>query len=1321
MCGIAGLFRPRSGSMSPTVMATTVRTMTDTLNHRGPDGEGLWSDAEGRCVLGHRRLSIIDTSNAGLQPMKSGDGRYVITFNGELYNFAEVRASLEADGVLIRGRTDTEVLLEAFVHWGLDALNRFDGMFAFAVFDTVNGELFLARDPFGEKPLYYTRLRSGAFAFASELQALEKAPGFDARVDPATMAEVLSFQYIGAPRSIYSSVRKLRPGSWMRVEASGRTTSKSYFAFRPGQGGFTDRPMADLADELEELLAVSLRRRLISDVPLGAFLSGGVDSATVCAVIARKLGRPLMTFSMGFENAPESELLTAQAFAEHLGTMHRASVISPEVSSFLEGIGSILDEPNGDSSCLPTYMLSQFAREHVTVAVSGDGGDEMFAGYGRYFSTMNGEARHRAGDMPGWTPGWNYYGSSILVSSDQDIESLFGTVPRRFTDHLGLLRARVDDEREQLLCELRRTDTENYLPGAVLPKVDRMSMRHGLEVRTPFLSRSVSNFAERLPDSVLVGDRGKLILREVAYRYLPRHLIDLPKQGFALPMSDWARASLLDTARKLMGSTDSRMRAALGSAGIDRFLERQSTPGTFAPYQLWGVVMLESWMRHHPVEIESQTAECGYVGQSLAPKTMALRVLPIDRDMFLIRRTDAGSCDPPTARTVNPDLMIRATELAVRDDALNLDSSDEFDLPDWGEPATEAHAHELERFYGATVIFLDAEASIRFSATASEQFRQAGVARVVFQRAFGAPGVLELIYRYHRGWRHLSALATLFRCRIAAFSTRWWARLIPRTRSLRTTGGHALESGLVRAVDALPDVELCTRFMAFQGLRQLPPVVAGHALIAEEGDGRYSVFDQVVTISSVRSASPSELFWLVRSTPRTTPLLPIAVQEGPLSRFTHAQVERLIKPAAHQLSATLRPGDSIVVCTHSLVPGGAERQWVYLARSLHEAGYDVTFVVYQPLEGEGAHYLPVLLEAGICVLDASAIPLAEQIRLWPKDEHALALLRADLIPDRDKLFALVAAFARVAPRAIFSQLDEPNLFAGFAAEVISVPLHVMSFRNYNPQHFSYLNKDWYRTAYRVLAQRTGCLLTGNHDGANRDYADWIGVPEERVHRVANVLDPEDFPQPTAAAMARARHELGLAEGTPLVVGVFRLSSEKDPGSFIEVCAKVLRERPDAMVLIAGVGPLGTQIVEQIEEHALADRILMLGRRSDINVLLGLASVCLLTSRYEGTPNILMEAQLIGVPVVATRVGGVPAVVVEGRTALLHEIGDVEGLAASCLALLNAPEHARAMGQAGRQHLLTAFPRQELVRNYESVIAGTQMPISSVLEEISIPS
>jgi asparagine synthase (glutamine-hydrolysing) len=597
VCGIAGLILPNRAPFHGEESHAIVAAMTAALAHRGPDDRGLWADPDGRSVLGHRRLSIIDTSAAGHQPFASGDGRWITAFNGEIYNFQELRPRLSSQGATFRSRSDTEVLVEAVAHWGLDALSRLDGMFAFAAFDTLTGTTLLARDPFGEKPLYYMPLPEHGVAFASELQALQLVPGFDRALDPDALAELLCFQYIGAPRSAYRSVRKLPAGHWMTVDARGAIQIERYFAFEPGSDTHEGRSTDDLVDELEDILVRGLGRRLISDVPLGAFLSGGVDSSTVCALAARKLDRSLTTFSVGFRDHPESEHAAAASFAESIGTDHRTLLLDPRAAESIPRLGALLDEPNGDSSCLPTLLLSEFARAEVTVALSGDGGDEMFGGYGRYASVVDAAAVASRTDVP-CRVGDEYYGSRLLVGNEHHIWGLFGDVPNAFAEQLHALRADLDLAQPSLIGAMRRHDVDRYLPGAVLAKVDRMSMRHGLEVRTPFLSVELAQFAQRIPDRLLIdGGRSKILLRELAYRYLPRHLVDLPKQGFGLPQTEWTSATLHHLSASLVEGDDSRLGELFGRERVDEFLRSGRESGSLSVYFVWSLLVLESWLR----------------------------------------------------------------------------------------------------------------------------------------------------------------------------------------------------------------------------------------------------------------------------------------------------------------------------------------------------------------------------------------------------------------------------------------------------------------------------------------------------------------------------------------------------------------------------------------------------------------------------------------------------------------------------------------------------------------------------------------------------
>lgn len=595
MCGIAGIIN-FGNKVSPKQLAQLAGAMADRMIHRGPDDGGVWVDKTGHCAFSHRRLSIIDTSSGGHQPMHSADGRLSICFNGELYSFQEVRAELEAKGHVFRTQSDTEVLLQGLQAEGLNLLSRIDAMYAFALYDHKDRSLVIARDPFGEKPLYYWT-GNGLFAFASELQALTVLPGFDATIDHEGIAGYLSFQYVPGTRSIYGSVRRLPPGCYLRVSPTGSIVVGRHFAFETEPTGLAPRSIDDLAEELEEILVRSVRRKLISDVPLGAFLSGGVDSTLVAAIATKRLNRNLMTFSIGFENTAESEHEDAREMARMLGTDHRDKIIAPDMLALGEQVGAMMDEPNGDSSCLPTYLLTQFAREHVTVALSGDGGDELFGGYGRYFSTLR-EAQEKAGD-PAWQPGDVYFSNRILVYEDRDVERLLGPMPTGNAALLRHLRDTVNLADKPLLHRLREMDAAHYMPGAVLPKVDRMSMRNSLEVRAPLLGMEVARFAARLhPDECYASGQGKLILKRVAEQFVPRAWLDRPKRGFGLPMSLWGRDELLARTRKLCLSADGQLQNWLPVERIAAFMDHQTQ--SYSAYQIWLLFILESWLRTHP-------------------------------------------------------------------------------------------------------------------------------------------------------------------------------------------------------------------------------------------------------------------------------------------------------------------------------------------------------------------------------------------------------------------------------------------------------------------------------------------------------------------------------------------------------------------------------------------------------------------------------------------------------------------------------------------------------------------------------------------------
>ena len=598
MCGIAGIVA-KDARLAPSDLADLAKTMADGMPYRGPDDSGVWLSPDGRCALSHRRLSIIDLSPSGHQPMVSDDGQSAITFNGEIYNFLEIRHELESQSERFKSHSDTEVLLTLLRQSGPKWLPKLDAMFAFGYYDARNRELILARDAFGEKPLYYVETER-YFAFSSELHVLTRLPDFDGRVDLDTVATYLSFQYVPSPKTIYQCARKLPPGCYLRQTPDAAPLVQRYFEFRTGSARKSNRSLDDLADELEAILVTALRRRLISDVPLGAFLSGGVDSSTVAALVTQKLGVGLKTFSIGFAGQSDSEHLDAAAIAKHLGTEHHEQVLEGYSLDLGRHIATVLDEPNGDSSCLPTFLVSRHARQWVTVAISGDGGDEMFGGYGRYFVTVDEDDRHRNRllNLDWWSPGAAYISSRALVFRDQDIEMLFGGVPPGLAALLFGMRKQLNEDSRPLLNALRELDANTYLPGAVLAKVDRMSMQHSLEVRTPFLSVEVAKVpGELAADDCYTSGQGKLVLKRVASRYLPVEWLARPKRGFGLPPHVWNKEHILPLVRPLLLAPDSRLGAWVTRKRIAAFLDHQNRE--FSAYACWHLFILEIWLRTH--------------------------------------------------------------------------------------------------------------------------------------------------------------------------------------------------------------------------------------------------------------------------------------------------------------------------------------------------------------------------------------------------------------------------------------------------------------------------------------------------------------------------------------------------------------------------------------------------------------------------------------------------------------------------------------------------------------------------------------------------
>ncbi|MER0500584.1 asparagine synthase (glutamine-hydrolyzing) [Aeromonas hydrophila] len=604
MCGIAGVMS-LNGRHAPKQLAEWADAMVSAFVYRGPDDRGLWLADDGRCALAHCRLSILDVSQAGHQPMLDVSRRSCIVFNGEIYNHQSLSARLQDIGVSFTGHSDTEVLVNGLVREGTDFLTRLEGMFALAYYDRERRELLLARDPFGEKPLYYAEF-DGLLVFASELSALSRVPGFPTHITVDTVAHYLAFQHPVGGRTLYQHAKKLLPGHLMRAVAGEVSQAERYFHFICAGDHIPSRPLEEQVDQLEELLLRSLSRRLVADVPVGAFLSGGVDSSTAVALITRRLQRPIRTFSIGFSEARESEHEEARAFADFLGTEHTEQLLRPE--AFVEQVGDLarrMDEPNADTSCVPTYMVSQLARQQVTVAITGDGGDELFGGYGRYLQTLAAaEGREQQMQARSWHLGREYYSGRILLYADRQLEQLFGRIPSGTGDHLMAQRRRIDMDSRPYLNRLREADVANYLP-LVLAKVDRMSMLHSLECRTPYLSTEVAQFAAGLAQSELIAQgQGKFLLRQLAKRYLPAEWIDRPKKGFSIdPFNQQAKQSAIMQLRQQASSGQLCLHQFIAPDRLRVLLDNQFEGMSF--YHVWGLLVLEIWLQSHPYQIYS--------------------------------------------------------------------------------------------------------------------------------------------------------------------------------------------------------------------------------------------------------------------------------------------------------------------------------------------------------------------------------------------------------------------------------------------------------------------------------------------------------------------------------------------------------------------------------------------------------------------------------------------------------------------------------------------------------------------------------------------
>ncbi|PAJ81408.1 asparagine synthase (glutamine-hydrolyzing) [Burkholderia ubonensis] len=649
MCGIDGFLN--SAAFDEETARATLARMTASLAHRGPDAQGTWLDAQAGIALGHRRLAIVDLSVHGRQPMASVCGRFVLVFNGEIYNHRALRAELERTGraPAWRGHSDTEVLLAAITAWGVEAaLRRATGMFAIALWNRESRVLTLARDRIGEKPLYYGRI-GDALVFASELKALRSFPGFDGAIDRDALCLYLRQSSVPAPYTIYRGIRKLPPGTFIQFEHAHDTPRvRAYWTLEHAIEAGRAEPFEGTAQEavglLDGILRKAVAQQMEADVPLGAFLSGGVDSSAIVALMQAQSTAPVDTFTIGFHEAGYDEAGYAKAVARHLGTRHTELYVTADHAlAVVPKLPSIYDEPFSDASQIPTFLVSELTRRHVKVSLSGDGGDELFGGYTRYFLTprlwrklhrVPAAVRARiAAALHALRPDHADQLAAVAQSAWSGAEAR--DTPPRIGDRLhklghvmtadsriGLYRLLMSavhhPERIALAGQEPPTpldtasawpadltfaeqamaiDTLTYLPTDILTKVDRAAMAVSLETRMPFLDHHVVEFAWRLPASVRLPDgRSKVLLRRLLDAYVPASLIDRPKQGFCAPIDHWLRGSLRDWAEALLHPARLREEGFFDAAAVERLWRQHQTGRMNWQHQLWTVLMFQAWL-----------------------------------------------------------------------------------------------------------------------------------------------------------------------------------------------------------------------------------------------------------------------------------------------------------------------------------------------------------------------------------------------------------------------------------------------------------------------------------------------------------------------------------------------------------------------------------------------------------------------------------------------------------------------------------------------------------------------------------------------------
>ena len=614
MCGIIGSISSKD------ISEDYIRSSLSSMNHRGPDSNGFKKFTKkrlGHIFLGHTRLSIIDLSNNGSQPMSDSDLNIHVTYNGEIYNFNEIKKELYSKGYSFNSNTDTEVIIYAYKEWGIGCVDKFIGMFAFAIYDESKEKLFIIRDRLGIKPIYYFT-KDNEFAFASELKALTKLPNFEKKISIKGLSLFTQYQYIPAPFSIYSNTYKLRPGHYIEVSKTGIIDKKYWDAKNYFNAISNFQSEEEILNELEQLLISSVKYRMVSDVPIGSFLSGGIDSSLVSAIMQNLSSKPIETFSLGFNVSGYDEAKFAKKIANHLGTSHNELYVNPsQALDVIPNLSKFYDEPFADSSAIPTMIVSSLARKKVTVVLSGDGGDELFGGYQRYkffskllsipkpfkkvFSNIlkkagkNNFRYQKAGSVLNWDSTLDAYASLSNAWYSDDLNKIINF--ELFTDQS---KSKYFNNGKSIEEQLMFADINLYMVDDILTKVDRASMSTSLESRVPLLDHRIVEFALQLPLHYKIkSGKSKYILRKILEKYVPNNLYDRPKSGFGIPVKEWLKNNLNDWMRDTLSPQELSKHNYFDNDIIQRMIDDHSKNNYDYHLQLWTILMFQDWYKKY--------------------------------------------------------------------------------------------------------------------------------------------------------------------------------------------------------------------------------------------------------------------------------------------------------------------------------------------------------------------------------------------------------------------------------------------------------------------------------------------------------------------------------------------------------------------------------------------------------------------------------------------------------------------------------------------------------------------------------------------------